>query len=102
MKTMEPTKMMQQMIDFQKTAFENSYNAMIMMQSQTEKMAESLLSKNSILPEEGQKMINEWILAFKKGRDDFKKSVDENFAKMEEYFNSALKATKSTAKNDSK
>ncbi|MDY0131324.1 MAG: hypothetical protein RBR53_01530 [Desulforegulaceae bacterium] len=100
MKTMDPTKMIQQMIDFQKTVFENSYNAIIMMQSQTEKMAESLLSKNSILPEEGQKMINEWILAVKKSREDFKKSVDENFAKMEEYFVSATKTAKSAAKNE--
>eukprot|EP00767_Chilomastix_cuspidata_P007959 gnl/Chilomastix_cuspidata/8896.p1 GENE.gnl/Chilomastix_cuspidata/8896~~gnl/Chilomastix_cuspidata/8896.p1 ORF type:complete len:100 (-),score=15.33 gnl/Chilomastix_cuspidata/8896:400-699(-) len=99
MKTMEPGKMVQQMIDFQKTAFDNSYNAMIMFQSQTEKMAESMLSKNSMLPEESQKMINEWILAFKKGREDFKKSVDENFAKMEEFFTTATKAAKPTAKS---
>ena len=31
---------------FQKTAFENSYNAMIMMQTQTEKMAESLYNRS--------------------------------------------------------
>jgi polyhydroxyalkanoate synthesis regulator phasin len=98
MKTMEPTQMVQQMIDLQKTAFENSYNAMIMFQSQTEKMAESMISQNSLIPEEGQKMINEWILAYKKGREDFKKSVDENFTKMEEFFSTAAKASKTASK----
>ncbi|MGM0418272.1 MAG: hypothetical protein ACQEQS_06080 [Thermodesulfobacteriota bacterium] len=103
MKTMEPTKMVQQMFDFQKTAFENSYNAMTMFQSQTEKMAESMLSKNSMLPEESQKMINEWMLAAKKGREEFKKSIDDNFSKMEELFTSAAKNAKSaTGKTDSK
>lgn len=102
MKTMEPTQMVQQMIDFQKTAFENSYNAMIMFQAQTEKMAESMISQNSMIPEEGQKMINEWILAYKKGREDFKKSVEENFSKMEEFFSSAAKATKTASKTSSK
>lgn len=92
MKTMEPTQMVQQMIDFQKTAFENSYNAMIMLQSQTEKMTESMISQNSMIPQEGQKMISEWMLAYKKGRDDFKKSVDDNFTKMEEFFSKAAKS----------
>lgn len=102
MKAMEPAKMVQQMIDFQKTAFDNSYNAMIMFQSQTEKMAESMLSKNSMIPEESQKMINEWILAFKKGREDFKKSIDENFTKMGEFFASAAKTAKTSGKSESK
>lgn len=103
MKTIEPTQMVQQMIDFQKTAFENSYNAMIMFQSQTEKMAESMISQNSMIPAEGQKMINEWILVMKKGRDDFKKSVEDNFSKMEEFFSTAAKTTsKSTSKASAK
>lgn len=95
MKTMEPNQMLNQMIDFQKTAFHNSYNAMIMIQSQTEKMAESMISKNSMIPKEGQKMFNEWMLACKKGRDDFKKTVDDNFAKMEEFFTPSAKSAKS-------
>ena len=98
MKTMEPTQMLHQMIDFQKTAFENSYNAMLMIQSQTEKMAESMLSKNTMIPEEGQKMLNEWMLAYKKGREDFKKSMEDNFEKMEQFFSAASKTTKSASK----
>jgi len=96
---MEPTKIMKQLIDFQKTAFENSFNAIVMLQSQTEKMTESLISQNTMIPEEGQKMINEWMLAVKKGRDDFKKTVEENFSKMEDFFESATpKAGKATSK----
>jgi len=83
MKSFEPGKMMKQVIEFQKTAFENSFSAIVMMQGQTEKLADQFITKNSLIPEEGQKMINEWRLSFKKGRDDFKKSIDENFKRIE-------------------
>lgn len=94
MKSFEPGKMAKQMIEFQKTAFENSFSAMVMIQGQTEKIADQFLTKNSIIPEEGQKMINEWRLSFKKGRDDFKKSVDDNFKKMESFFENAAEISK--------
>ncbi|PIE74614.1 MAG: hypothetical protein CSA18_04410 [Deltaproteobacteria bacterium] len=95
---MDPAKIIQQMIDFQKAAFDNSYNAMVMFQSQTEKIAESIMAKNTMLPEENQKMINEWLTALKKGREDFKKSIDENFTKMEDFCKSNLKETKTAKK----
>ena len=97
MKSFEPGKMAKQMIEFQKTAFENSFSAMVMIQGQTEKIADQFITKNSIIPEEGQKMINEWRLSFKKGRDDFKKSVDENFKKMESFFEDAAEIVKPKA-----
>lgn len=97
MKSFEPGKMAKQMIEFQKTAFENSFSAMVMIQGQTEKIADQFLTKNSIIPEEGQKMINEWRLSFKKGRDDFKKSVDENFKRMESFFEDAAEIVKPKA-----
>lgn len=97
MKSFEPGKMAKQMIEFQKTAFENSFSAMVMIQGQTEKIADQFITKNSIIPEEGQKMINEWRLSFKKGRDDFKKSVDENFKRMESFFEDAAEIVKPKA-----
>ncbi len=97
MKSFEPGKMAKQMIEFQKTAFENAFSAMVMIQGQTEKIADQFLTKNSVIPEEGQKMINEWRLSFKKGRDDFKKSVDENFKKMESFFENAAEISKPKA-----
>jgi hypothetical protein len=37
-------------------------------------------------PEEGKKLINEWVQAYKKGREDFKGIVDANYKKVEDYF----------------
>lgn len=86
MKTIEPVKIAQQILDFQKTAFDNTFNAMLMMQGQTEKMADAFMGQNSMIPEESQKMISEWMLACKKGQDDFKKNIDDNFKKLESFF----------------
>lgn len=75
-----------QMIEFNKTTFENSFNAVVMLQDQTEKMTNAVIAQMPYLPEEGKKAINEWVKVYKKGRDDFKKAVDENFKKAEDIF----------------
>lgn len=83
---MEQKQMVKQMIDFNKTTFENTFNAITMLQDQAEKMANMFLQQATGIPEEGKKVLNEWTAAFKKGRDDFKKGVDENFKKVEDFF----------------
>ena len=83
---MDQKQLLKQMIDFNKAAFDNSFNAMVMLQEQTERMANTVLEQATWLPEEGKKAINEWVNAYKKGREDFKKVVDDNFKKVEEFF----------------
>ena len=85
---MDSAKITKQMIDFQKTTFDNTFSAMVMMQEQTERMANTLLEQAAWMPEEGKKVINDWVKAYKKGREDFKKGVDENFKKVEDFFSS--------------
>ena len=91
---MESAKITKQMIDFQKTTFDNTFSAMVMLQEQTERMTNTLLDQAAWLPEEGKKAINDWVKAYKKGREDFKKIVDENFTKVEDFFTSFDKAQK--------
>jgi hypothetical protein len=79
MSTMEPTRIAQQMIDFYQATFDNSFKAMTMLQEQNEKMVDMFLTQATWLPEEGKKALNDWINTCKKGRDDFKKAVDDNF-----------------------
>ncbi len=74
------------MIDFQKTMFDNTYNAMVLVQEQTERMASTLLDQATWMPAEGKNAISGWGEAFKKGREDFKKGVDENFKRVEDFF----------------
>lgn len=83
---MEPKVIAKQMIDFQKTTFDNTFNAVVMLQSQAEKMANTMLDQASWLPAEDRKTIKEWGNVYKNERENFKKAVDEHFKKAEEFF----------------
>jgi hypothetical protein len=54
-----------------------------------EKATNALLDQATWLPEEGKKAIRDWVGAYKEGREKFKSTIDENFKKVEEFFNSA-------------
>lgn len=83
---MDQKQIFKQMADFNKNAFNNAFNAMVMVQDQTETLANSMLSQATWLPEEGKNAVQEWVDAFKKGREAYKKTVDDAFAKVEEFF----------------
>ena len=88
---MDPLKLTKQMIDFNKASFDNSFNAMVLLQEQTEKMVNAFMEQATWLPGEGKKALNEWVETVKKGREDFKKVVDQGFGKVEDYFAEAGK-----------
>ncbi len=75
-----------QMVEFNKTAFDNSFKAMTMVYEQNEKMVEAFLGQASWMPAEGRKALQDWMDSYKKGCQDFKKIVDDNYAKVEGFF----------------
>ncbi len=83
---MEPEKMAQQMVYFQKTLFESSFNAMNMVLDQSEQMTRNFVKQVPWVPEEGRKTLEETFGFYKKAREDFKRAVDDSFSKMETIF----------------
>jgi hypothetical protein len=83
---MDQQKMFKQMMEFQKATFDNSFNAMSKLQEQGEMMVQTFIDQSPWLPEEGKKAIKDWIKAYQKGREDFKKTVDTNYQKVEDFF----------------
>ncbi|PKN74573.1 MAG: hypothetical protein CVU52_06630 [Deltaproteobacteria bacterium HGW-Deltaproteobacteria-10] len=83
---MEPKQIAKQMIDFSKTAFDNSFEAMAVLQDQTEKMVNVFIEQNAMMPEEGKKAVYDWIKSYKKGRNDLRVAADESFKKVESFF----------------
>ena len=83
---MEQKKLFKQMIDFQKATFHNSFNTLIMVQDQAERLFETTLAQTAWLPEESRRMLDDWNIAFKKGRTDFKGIVDDGFGKLVDLF----------------
>ncbi len=83
---MDQKQVLKQMIDFNKAAFDNTFNALVMLQDQAESSSNTLLAQATWLPKEGKKAIDEWVKTCKTGRETFKKSVDESFKKVEDFF----------------
>ncbi len=83
---MDQKQIAAQMIQFNKTAFDNSFSAITMAYEQNEKMLGTFLSQATWLPAEGKKAIQDWMESYKTGCNDFKKMVDDNYAKVELFF----------------
>ncbi len=75
-----------QMVQFNKSAFDNSFKAMSLVYEQNEKMLDAFLGQAAWLPDEGKKALQEWMDSYKKGCQDFKQMVDANYEKVETYF----------------
>ena len=85
---MDQKQLLKQMIDFNKASFDNTFNAIVMLQEQTERVAKTVLTQATWLPEEGKKAINDWVEAYKNGREQFKKTIDDSYERVEAYFKS--------------
>jgi len=83
---MDQKQIMKQLFDLNRTAFNNSYNAMVLLQDQFERVAQTTLARTEWLPEDGRKTITEWADTYKTGRDNFKQYIDESYQKIEHIF----------------
>lgn len=91
---MEQGKVAKQMIDFHKATFDNTFNAMSILQEQTERMVNMFLEQSPWVPEEGRQAISEWVKAYKKGRTAFKETVDDSYKKVDDFFSGIGKEAK--------
>jgi hypothetical protein len=85
---MDPKQIAKQIVDFNKTAFDNTFSAISVMQDQAEKMVNSFIEQSPMFPGEGKKALKDWIEAYKQGRDKFKNAADDNFKKVEQFLSS--------------
>lgn len=83
---MQPKQILKQMIDFNKAAFDNAFNNMAMLQEQMEKTINIMIGQSTGMTEEGKKAVKEWAAIYKKGFEDYKRTVDENFKRVESFF----------------
>jgi hypothetical protein len=81
-----PKELTKQVIGFYKTTFENSYATMVMLQEQAEKLMKTILDQAPWMTDDGRKALDQWVGAYRKGREDFKKAVDDGYEKVEEFF----------------
>ena len=87
---MDQKETVKQMIQYNKTVFENTFNSLVMLQDQMEKTMDMFLKQSSWLPAEGNKVLEEYAKAYKKARENFKNTVDDSFKKVEGFFGGAV------------
>ncbi len=75
-----------QMLDLQKTTLDQSYNAMLAMQDQSEKLMQNAMEQASWIPDESKMVVKGWINTMKKSEEDCKQMIDDYFASMENFF----------------
>jgi hypothetical protein len=80
---MEPKQAMKQVMEFNRMAFDNVFNALNLVQEQTAKLTALSLEQTTMLPKEGKKVFTEWLEACRKGSETLKKSVDDGFQRLE-------------------
>lgn len=82
---MDSASMVKRAIDYQKATFDASYNTMVILQGQAEKMVADLCEQSNT-PKESVKLFQTTISECKNRRDDLKKIVDDGFSNVESFF----------------
>ncbi|KFZ44500.1 hypothetical protein DS62_11675 [Smithella sp. SC_K08D17] len=83
---MDQKKIVRQMIEFNKMAFDNTFRVMAILQDQSENFFSRFLERATWLPDDGKNAVNEWLGNYKKGREYFKDYIDQNYKKATDYF----------------
>lgn len=83
---MDQKQILKQMIEFNQATFNNTFQAMVLLQDQFERIAQTAIDQANWLPAEGRKAIENWVEAYKTGRDNYKSYVDDSYQKVEKYF----------------
>jgi hypothetical protein len=83
---MDQKQILKQMIEFNQATFNNTFQAMVLLQDQFERIAQTAIEQANWLPAEGRKAIENWVEAYKTGRDNYKSYVDDSYKKVEKYF----------------
>ena len=85
---MDQKQLLKQMIEFNQAAFNNTFNAVAMLQDQFERVANTVLEQATWLPAEGRNAIENWVQSYKSGRDNYKQYMEESYQQVEKFFQS--------------
>jgi hypothetical protein len=78
--------LMMQWLSIQKMAMDNSFQSMARLQDYFTRQVVTSFEKNPALPAEGIKLVIDWVESYRRGFDELKARVDENYKKAEAFF----------------
>lgn len=73
------TQLAVNVVEFQKTAFDNTVDTLGRLQKRSDRMISRAVKDVSWVPAEGKEVVEEWITTMEKARVEFKKSTDKSF-----------------------
>lgn len=81
---MEPNQITKQMLNFNKTVFDNTYAGVTVMQNISENMMDGFLRQFPWMTEENKKPMKESFQYFRQMSDSCKEQVDKSFSSFSE------------------
>ena len=81
---MDPKMMQKTVMEGMRSGMLMSFDSMNSVQEQMEKMWKTLLDQSGDLQKEGEKVMSEWLENMRKGRDEFRRNLEEGLHKMED------------------
>jgi len=80
---MDQSQVLKQMVQFNKSAFDNTFSALEMATDQNSRMITAFLEQAAWMPEDGKKTIRQWLDQYKKGCTDLKSMMNETYKRVE-------------------
>jgi len=81
---MGPGEINKNLIQFQRTIFNNTYSAIATLQDHTVKISLNIISNLPWYPDEARKALTEAFDLYEETRENVKKNIDDTFLKLEE------------------
>ena len=91
---LDQAKMGQEMFNMAKNYWTSTMEMMTNFQDQNEKMWNNLMEQGLVSQQEGRKMLQEWLTRAKQAREQFNKTMEDNWKKSESAFGNSPKSGK--------
>jgi len=76
---MEPSGIAKQTLHLTKVAFDNTFNAMLLLQEQAQTMIDIYLHQMLVFPQEGKRIADTWMEACRTNREEYKQALEKNY-----------------------
>jgi polyhydroxyalkanoate synthesis regulator phasin len=81
---MDPKMMQKMAVEGMRSGMLMTFDTMSSVQEQMEKMWKTLLEQGGDFQKEGEKVMAEWLESMRKGREEFRRNLEDGLRKIEE------------------
>ncbi len=82
----DPSNMGKDVLSFMKSSFDTTFDNMVKIQDLNSKMFKDMIGKGKEVQEDGVKMVDDFVENAKKGRDEYRRLMEDGFQKIEDMF----------------